>query len=269
MIMYKQFFGFSRNPFGKDIDSPDLMHHDVFASFTEKIEFLKTHGGIGLLWGAAGTGKSAGLRWLRDSLNRNRYRFYYVSYPPSGLGDFYRELALCMDLRPAFRRTELFRQIQDHIADLAATKKITPIIALDEAQSYHHTVLESLRMFLNFNIDSMNHALLILAGQPDLRKKLKFSVYEPLTQRITVQHQFLGLDQETVEKYILHRLGIAGVKHQIFEPEAVHFMHKATDGNMRKINNLALVCLETAARKKNKSVDRDTVDMASRDLFWT
>lgn len=266
--MYRQYYGFSSRPFGKEIESDELLVHESLKAFQNKMEFLKKHGGIGVIWGGSGTGKSAGLRYFRDSLNKNRFRFYYVSYPPSSVSDFYRELALAMDLKPVFRRAALFHQIQEYILELACTKRIFPVIALDEAQNYHHTVLDSLRMFLNFDMDSKDHVILLLSGQPELRKRLRFAVYEPLVQRITVQHQFEGLDREHVEHYLQHRLTKAGVKHQIFETEAIQYIYQVTKGNLRKINNLALKALEMGADNKKKSINREIVAVVHQDHFW-
>ncbi len=267
--MYRQYYGFRSIPFKKDIKSDELLFHESLLSFQKKMDFLKKHGGIGVVWGNSGTGKSAGLRHFRDSLNKSRFRFYYVSYPPSSVTDFYRELALAMELRPLFRRADLFHQIQEHILEMSCNKHITPVIALDEAQNYHHTVLECLRMFLNFDIDSKDHAILLLSGQPELRKRLRFAVYEPLIQRITVQHQFEGLDRESVEKYIQHRLGTAGVKHQLFEKSAIQFIYQVTKGNMRKINNLAVKSMILGTEENKKSINKKIVEIACQDFFWS
>lgn len=266
--MYKEYYGFTHIPFQKNIPTDELMIHKNLREFQKRIKFLLKHYGIGVIWGAPGSGKSVGLRWLRDSLSRNSYRFYYLPDPPTSPTDLYRQMLFVMDLEPVFRRMDMLHRIQEHILNLSVDKKITPVIALDECQMYSHTVLESVRLFLNFEIDSRHHLILILSGQTEFNKRLRYSVYEPLTQRITIQHQFGGLTAQETESYILHRLSQAGVKHQLFEPEAIQFIYQVTKGTMRKIDTLALQSLLIAAGKKHKSVDQADVENAVKENLW-
>lgn len=258
--MYKEYFGFARLPFGKEIMSDDLLEHEDFRGFMTKMEFLKLHGGVGLLWGASGTGKSAGLRWFRDSLHPDRFRFLYFPNPPNSVSALHREIALGLELEPRHRSVDLFRQIQDRIRELAVERKITPIFTFDELQMASHVVIEAVRLFLNFDMDSKDLAILILAGQPEFRKRLQYAVYEPLIHRTTVQWRFRGIRKDEVERYVSHRTTLAGVKHPVFEQEVFPFIHQVTKGNLRMINHLAINALECAARLKRKSVGREIVE---------
>lgn len=266
--MYKEYFGFTHYPFGKDISSEQFLHYMGFLEYEKRMEFLLTHGGIGVIWGPAGSGKTAGLRSLRDSLNKNRYHFYYLPEPPLSMAEFYRAVASSMDIEPRYRRIDIYYQIRDHILLLSNEKKITPIIVLDECHMYPHTVLESVRLFLNFEVDFRNHAILILCGQPEIRKRLQYAVYESLAQRITIQYEFCGLDPSEVETYLVHRLDIAGVKQQLFEPSAIQFIYQVTKGILRKIDTLALKSLVLAGGLKKKSVDQSTVETVLKETFW-
>lgn len=266
--MYKEYFGFTQYPFGKDISTDQLLHYRGFMEYNKRMEFLQKHGGIGVIWGLTGSGKTAGLRYLRDSLNKNRYKFYYMAEPPLSVAEFYRGIAQTMDIEPACRRMDTYQKIRDHILSLSVEKKITPIIALDECQMYPHTVLEGVRLFLNFEIDSKDHAILILCGQPELKKRLQYYVYEPLTQRITVHYQFDGLTPEEVEKYLEHRLSIAGVKHQLFEPHAIQFIYQVTKGILRKIDTLAVKSLVLAAGLNKQSIDKAIVETVMQETLW-
>lgn len=266
--MYKEYYGFSHIPFDKEISTSQILLHNNFREFKSRMTFLKKHGGIAVLWGTSGSGKSVGLRWLRDSLNKNRFHFYYISHPPNSSSEFFRQLADSMGLIPVFRQSQLFNQIQNYILELSQEKKIIPIIALDEAQLFSHSVLESIRLFLNFDIDSKQNVILILSGQPELKRRLKFAVYEPLIQRVTVHHHFAGVTHDEVEKYIAHRLDIAGVKHQLFEPDAIQFIFQITKGILRKIDQIALTSLAFAASQKKKSIDTSIVQQSLKEVFW-
>jgi type II secretory pathway predicted ATPase ExeA len=266
--MYKEFFGFEKIPFTKEIDDKYLFNSENFITFKSKVDFLKKHRGVGVFYGPPGTGKSVGLRWLYKSLSKNKFKFYYSPKPPETIAQFYREIALSLELKPKTKRPDLFRQIQDHINELFTEKRIVPVIALDECQLLSHEILESVIHFLNFDIDSRDKVILILAGQQSLRKRLKLAVYEPLVQRVTSHYKFEGLKSADIDKYLMHRLKIAGVKHQLFEDDAIMFIYQLTKGVMRKINTLALKSIDKAALLKRKTIGKDIIESMEEDIFW-
>jgi len=267
--MYKEYFGFNRYPFSKEIAGPDLFRSKDFIGWQEKMELLQKHGGLGVVWGVPGSGKSACLRWLRESLNHNRFRFYYLPDPPLSQNEFYRTVATAMALCPAGRRTANFRLLQEHIIDLARDKRITPIIVIDESQLLPQAVLEAVRLLLNFDIDSRDHAILLLCGQTELRRRLRLAVYEPLVQRIVAHYQFAGLQADEVEPYLRHRLALAGVQDQLFEPGAVQFITQVGKGVPRQIDVLAVRALSAAAVAKRKSVAQEHVQQAVAETLTT
>jgi type II secretory pathway predicted ATPase ExeA len=266
--MYKEYFGFKNQPFCKDISTEDLFHYEGFGRYESSMDLLKKHGGIGVLWGGAGSGKSAALRWLDSQLNENLYRFCYLPYPPNSTTELYRSIAVALDLQPAYRRMDIYRQIQEHIAQMVQDRKITPVIALDECQMYSHQVLEAVRLFLNFEFDSRDYVILLLCGQTEFRKRLRYAVYEPLVQRVTTQHQFTGLTAGEIKPYLTHRLAVAGVAHPLFEPAAAEFIYQVTKGVFRKIDLLCVQSLQRAAEEKMKTVDQPTVEQALKQNFW-
>lgn len=266
--MYEDYYGLTTKPFSKQIATGDLFHPENFQACEQRMDFLKQHGGIGVLWGPAGAGKSVALRWMNHRTNDNLYRFCYLPYPPASVAELYRGLATCLDIQPCYRRMDTYERIQNHILELASQKKITPIIALDECQMYSNDVLKAVRLFLNFEFDSRDYVILILCGQTDFRKRLRFSVYEPLVQRITTQHHFTGLEPDEVESYLSHRLGVAGVSAPLFEPQAVEFLYQVTGGVFRKIDLLATQSLDIGARNKQKTIDQPIVEEALEQNFW-
>jgi general secretion pathway protein A len=267
--MHKEYFGFNRYPFSKEIAGVDLFRSKDFIGCQEKMEFLQQYGGLGVMWGVPGSGKSASLRWLRDSLNHNRFRFYYLPDPPLSVNEFYRTVAAAMALHPTGRRATNFRQVQDHIIDLARDKRITPIIVIDESHLLPQSVLEAVRLLLNFDLDSRDHAILLLCGQTELRRRLRLAVYEPLVQRIVAHFQFAGLQADEVEPYLLHRLALAGRQEQLFEPGAVQFIAQVGKGVPRQIDALAVRALAAAAAAKRKSVAQEHVQQAVEETLTT
>lgn len=266
--MYKEYYGLTHYPFSKEIDSCDLFIYKGWKEYQARMELLKRYRGFGLIYGPPGSGKSVGLRWLRDNLNKNLFRFFYLTDPPGSVSSFYRQLALAMDLQPAYHRIDLYYQLQNYLTELVSQKRITPIIALDECQMYPYTVLESLRMLLNFDIDSRHYVIVLLAGQPELKRRLKLAVYEPITQRIVVHYAFSGIGEDELENYLRHRLNLAGRNDTLFTAEATQAIYQIAKGILRKIDILADKALWQAASKKLKTVDRESVITATEEVLW-
>ncbi len=152
---------------------------------------------------------------------------------------------------------------------MSGEKRITPIIAIDESHLLPHPVLEAVRLLLNFEIDSRDHAILLLCGQTELRRRLRLAVYEPLVQRVTAHYQFAGLQADEVDPYLRHRLALAGVQDQLFEPGAVQFIAQVGKGIPRQIDALAIRALAAAAVAKRKAVAQEHVERAVADTLAT
>jgi len=53
--------------------------------------------------------------------------------------------------------------------------------------------VKRLRLILNFEMDSHNPYILIMAAQPPIRAKLNLNVHVPLRQRLLVKYTLQGL----------------------------------------------------------------------------
>jgi MSHA biogenesis protein MshM len=80
----------------------------------------------------------------------------------------------------------------------------------------------------------------VLFGQPELNERLKQNSVRQLRQRISFQYELKGLKQDELERYLRHRLLIAGYQGEtLFTPGAVALLHRVTHGTPRLINIIA------------------------------
>lgn len=158
----------------------------------------------------------------------------------------------------------LLQQIRQMLENNAKANRQTTLI-IDEAQAIEsEEVLEEIRLLLN--IQSENEMLLniIFIGQPELKEKvLKL---KPLAQRIQMWFHLPPLSEEETQKYIEHRLGIAGVTSPIFSPEAYKKIHGLTGGIPRLINNCCHMALWIGEKSNRTQVDAATVETAFQSL---
>ena len=71
-------FGLKRFPFDKNIKTADVLDTESFQECFARLEYIKRRGGIMLLTGDPGVGKTLALRRFVDSLNGNLFKPFYT-----------------------------------------------------------------------------------------------------------------------------------------------------------------------------------------------
>jgi type II secretory pathway predicted ATPase ExeA len=205
-----------------------------------RLKFLIDHRGAGLRTGEVGAGKSMAVRIWAAGLNANLFKLVYLHWSSGTPRDLLRQIARGLDLEPSFIGGDLTAQISEGIQGLHQTRKLHPVIVIDEAQLLGHPALEILPLLLNFELDSSRYLTLLLAGQPLLRRALSLQRHESLHQRIAVHYHLEGFSREELDAYIAHQLKAAGVHQPLFDDTARQALYQATKGVPRKVNKLAL-----------------------------
>ena len=239
---------------------------DDFAQATSRLEHLKNIKGIGLFTGISGTGKTFTLRCFADSLNSNLFKVVYIPLSTVTVLEFYKSIAYALGVENFSKKVDLFKNIQERIITLSKDKKITPVIILDEAQYLKTEVLNDLKLLLNFDMDSINHAIVILSGQPTLNNTLSKQVHEPLKQRIVINYNFSGITKQEVNDYVLTRLSLCGMNNAIFNPGAIEAVYSCCNGSTRKLNSIIEKCLMVGFQKNINVIDTEIVMIAQNEI---
>ena len=110
-------------------------------------------------------------------------------------------------------------------------------VIIDEAQDLTPEVMEQVRLLSNLETDQHKLMQIVLAGQPELHKRLDNHELRQLKQRIMIRCRLLPLTGDETGQYIAHRLKVAGAKHEVgFDQEAVELIYGYTKGIPRVIN---------------------------------
>ncbi len=64
---------------------------------------------------------------------------------------------------------------------------------MDEANYINNAILNDLNPLFNFDMDSRDQAVVLLAGLPKLNDTLSLAVHEPLRQRIVMNYNLEGM----------------------------------------------------------------------------
>jgi general secretion pathway protein A len=263
--MYKTYYSLAKTPFSKDLRPEQAFQSTNYLEALNGLAYLQKTKGIGLLIGDPGVGKTFTLRSFTESLNPALYHVVYFPLSTGGVMDFYRGLAYGLGEEPKHRKVDLFRQIQQGIERMSSEQKITPVFILDEMHMAKDAFLNDLAILFNFQMDSTNPFILILAGLPHLKTRLNLNHHRPLSQRIIMRYHMQALTKEDTCAYIDHHLKLAGAKMPIFTQPALEAIALRSQGWPRVINTLTINCLLYGSQLKKEQIDEDIVRMAAEE----
>ncbi len=238
--MYKQFFHLVSEPFTINPDPRFLcmMPHtrEALACLQHGIASRK---GFMVLTGEVGTGKTTLLRHTLNALHRTKIHSAFIFNPRLDIMDFLEFVLADFGLTPANRsKSSMIIQLNRWLIDRYREGEIC-VIVVDEAQNCSLELLEEIRLLTNLETSSQKLAQIILSGQPELETKLRQPNVRQLRQRIALWCRTKPLTATQTAEYISGRLRIAGTSAEIFLPDAIQLIHKASHGIPRLIN---LIC---------------------------
>lgn len=252
-------FGLKRFPFDKNIKPQDALETEPVKECTARLDYIKRRGGILLLTGDPGVGKTLALRRYLDQLNDNLFQPTYTPLSTLSRADLLQHINRLLGLPPRLSKSAVYSQIQQTLLESKEQQGKTRFLIIDEAHLLQTGPLEELRLLTNFRMDSYDPFILVLAGQSDLRRVMEFAVMEPFNQRIAMRYHMPGLEPEETKRYISHQLKLAGAKEPILDEQALDAVHQVSFGIPRKIGAVTEQALTYAMFDHKRSVTAEMV----------
>lgn len=260
--MYLQHFGLREQPFSL---TPDTIFFFAGTNYQEALNTLlvaaRNGEGFIKITGEVGNGKTMLCRKFLATLNQgpqattligtqdqgadaaNKQRFITAYIPNPYLEPKSLLLALAEEFRVPLEKTidqhQLLKGLTRTLLDCARNGK-RALVCLDEAQAMPPESLEVLRLLTNLETEKRKLLQVVLFGQPELEERLRHHSIRQLRQRISFQYDLKGLRNEEVDRYLRHRLAVAGFSGEtMFGTGAVRKLHRITGGTPRLINIVA------------------------------
>ena len=266
--MYNAFFGFSDSPFNLSPDPAFLyrseQHEEALANLIYGVQSRK---GFIVLTGEVGTGKTTMLECLRDFLESQYIEFAFVFNSRINTDQFFEMIAYDLDLRcQRTSKTEVLFALNQLLLQQSQQGRTTVLI-VDEAHNLDWEVLEEIRLLGNLENRRGKLIQVILAGQPELDRKLDAPNLRQLKQRIVLRCTLEPFDLAQATEYINSRMEKGGMPDQhVFTPEMIAEIHTRAQGIPRVINalcdNLLLCCFAMEV----KVATLDMLDEVSKDM---
>ena len=287
--MYLEHFGFRELPFSL---TPDTSFFFACANYQEGLNTLlvaaRSGEGFIKIVGEVGNGKTLLCRKFLLTLNNDKSattaigtqdssvdgtktgaRFITAYIPNPYLEPRSLLLALADEFRIELDSTvdqhHLLKELTQALLNFAREGKRV-LVCLDEAQAMPLESLEVLRLLTNLETEKRKLMQVVLFGQPELNERLKQNSVRQLRQRISFQYELKGLRQDELERYLRHRLQIAGYQGEtLYTPAAVALLHRVSGGTPRLVNIIAHKALMLSFGQGKQQVNSKHIRGAAAD----
>jgi general secretion pathway protein A len=265
--MYLKFYGLREEPFGVTPDPRFLYASPTYQEAQATLEYgIRSGRGFTALIAKPGMGKTTLLFHLLERYSRTaRTAFIFLTQCDSR--EFLRylmtELGADTNETDFVRLQEQFGQLL--VREAQAGRKVIAVV--DEAQNLDISVLETVRLLSDFETPRAKLLHIILTGQPELADRLASPALLQLRQRISHLVRLEPLSAAEVNRYIDHRLRVAGYTGApLFTPEARALIVERSEGIPRTINNLCFNALSLGCALSRRSIGPDILAEVSADL---
>ncbi len=260
--MYRRHFGLRELPFGL---TPDTSFFFACSSYQEALNILlvaaRNGEGFIKITGEVGNGKTMLCRKFLATLNRGATSTTLIGTQDEALAapqaprfvtayipnPYLEPRSMLMALADEFRvpvdkdadQHALLKGLTKALIDFARNGQ-RALVCLDEAQAMPLESLEVLRLLTNLETEKRKLLQVVLFGQPELNQHLRHHSIRQLRQRISFQYDLSGLRPEELDRYLRHRLAVAGFDGEtLFSRSAVGKLHRVSGGTPRLVNIVA------------------------------
>ncbi len=266
--MYESQFLLKRRPFAA---TPDprcfLAAGSIQAALDELVVCVEQGQGIAVVSAPAGVGKTLLCERLGTEL-KSHFEIVllrHASFPTR------RALlqTILAEMNHAYQRQdeqELRLELVPAIRALNPSRDALVLIC-DEAHGLSEDLLEELRILSDLAENGRPLVRLVLVGQPALEETLARPGLEALNQRIRAHVCLESFNRLSSLDYIDYRITWAGGRtDEVFTPEALELICRASQGMPRCINQLCDHALLLAYVSEQKPVSAETIRVALQDL---
>lgn len=288
--MYESYYGLKENAFSLTPDPYFLFLNARGKEALDRILYcIERREGFSVIAGDIGTGKTTMCWALLERLAEKNIRTAIVQNPTLSELEILRTILQDLGVRPespvreaeahnvqkqlfdanwmnGMSKKQLLDLLNGFLVERAQEGAFTVLI-VDEAQNLSLMLLEQLRLLSNLETSKKKLLQIIFIGQLQLIQKLKSDSLRQLDQRISFRFETKPLSPEDTERYIRHRLNIAGSPNGAkFSDGAFRAIWRYSKGYPRLINLVCDRALLAGYDEKTRAITPRLVRRAEMDL---
>jgi general secretion pathway protein A len=221
--------------------------------------------GLTTVLGDIGLGKSSVMRFLHSEYaSKDNIVTTFVTQPAFS-SDFamLKSISLDFGLPPRRSLTAQLEELQAFLLDQYKAGKNT-ILFIDEAQRLKFKELELIRAFLNFETHRHKLLQIVLAGQLELRERLKNDHHKALFSRIFTSSLLSPLTVSETSEMIGYRCKFSEIINP-FPAPVIERIYELTGGVPRAVLTLCALAYEMMLMAGASQVDVDLLESASAE----
>ncbi len=264
--MYTSFYGLKEKPFNLNPDPSYLFWSSGHENAYTHLEYAITENkGFGVITGEVGSGKTTLINHLIHQIPKDLH-LALINNPDVSPAQLLKMICTEYELdTTGDDKASLLENIYEFLIQTYANQQ-RAILIIDEAQNLPAETIEEIRMLSNREAEKEHLIQIILVGQPELKEKLQRRSLRQFTQRVSVHAHLGGLTADDVNRYIRHRLKVAGADNpELFTEEAIQALHTYSEGIPRLINILCDTALVYGFADELQSIDRPVIDQVMTD----
>lgn len=258
--MYESFYGFREKPFQLPPDPEYVFMSETHAEVFTHLEYaIQENKGFVVITGEIGAGKTTLMNVLLDRIPQD-VETAVITQTNLEPGDFLK--MVCDEFELDILSGTMAEMLDALHSFLLQHYELgnRVVLIVDESQNLPLETIEELRMLSNLELEKQHLLQMILLGQPNLKDKLRRKELEQFSQRVTVHCHLRGLNRAETEKYIRHRLTVAGsTDPDLFTKEAMDYVYKAARGIPRLINIICDGALLYGYADEVKKIDKGII----------
>jgi type II secretory pathway predicted ATPase ExeA len=168
-------------------------------------------GGIAVVTGEAGAGKTAAVRAFVRALDPRGYLTVALVSPLGNPRALLRAILSALGETPEWATPDALSQLSRLVMPWHEQGRHL-LVVIDEAQDLPGGVLLFLRSLLQTPLGDRLPVRVVLIGTPSLSAKLRVQAMEPVAQRVTSHSQILGFTREETRAYLEREAAAAEVR---------------------------------------------------------
>jgi general secretion pathway protein A len=183
------------------LDTDHLRTSQARADLDQRLTDLLHLGGIALVTGEAGAGKTASVRAFVRSLDPGRFVTVSLVPPLSNPRALLRTVLSALGEVPEWATPDALAQFERLLLPWRDQGRLL-LLTLDEAQDLASPVLLFLRSLLQTPLGDRLPVRVVLIGTPQLAARLRVKAMEPIAQRLVARVQMLGFTWDETRSYL-------------------------------------------------------------------